>query len=561
MLWGMRPLPPAYLVFTTTGAPFLPLAFRVAMSFGLMVIHLAVTPDPTRHLPGEGVYLGLLAFLFLESILEVGRNLKRTGDLFATPDRAWIRINLALDILLVVLLVAFQGADQERFATIFIFPVLASAFYLSISGIVVVAGLCALAHLITLGLFATGLLPPFGHSNATLGSNGGEWAFLLGFASIQIFAAALVVVVIRKHLETLRSSLQRSEATVDHLSAMYRRVFESLFSGLITVDQNGTVLSANPAASQILRRTLPPGDRVPELDLTDLPTYGSPSHERRFEQTFVTPDGHHRIVGGNIAPIRDVEGEPQGFLVLFQDLTELKGLEERTRLAERMATIGGLSASLAHELRNPMASILGCVQLLRRGEPDTILMDRALTILQRESDRVSMIVSDFLEYAKPRAVTPQSLWFPSVLDEVMASWETDPRRGSLVLRHETPPGLWVEGDPVHVHQVFTNLLSNARKAVATTPSPHLSLDFQHFSGEWLAVTLTDNGCGMSAETLESLYLPFVSAFPEGTGLGMALVYQFVQQMGWRIDVQSAVGKGTKVQLLLPVRPAPSALLP
>ncbi len=531
------------------------------MSFGLAVIHLAISQDPTRHLPGETLYLGLLGLLFTEGLLEAGRNLKQKGDLFATPTRPWVHANLVMDILLVALLVAFQGTEQERFATIYIFPVLASAFYLSIPGIVGVALLCATVHLCTLGAFVLGLLPAFGHSLPKSGLDGADWAYLIGFASIQIFAAALVVVVIRKHLETLRSSLQRTEAVVDRISAMYGRVFESLFSGLITVDQEGYITSANPAATQILRRTLHPGDRVSELDLADMPTAVRAGREHRFERTFLTPDGHPRIVGGNIAPIRDTDGEQQGFLVLFQDLTELKTLEERTRLAERMATIGEMSASLAHELRNPMASILGCVQLLRRDEPNPVLLDRALTILQRESDRVSAIVSDFLEFAKPRVTTPQALWFPSVLDEVMASWETDPRCGALHLQHEPPPPLWVEGDPLHVHQVFTNLLSNARKAVASTANPHLHLTFRPEGERNLVVTLTDNGCGMAPETLQNLFLPFTSAFPEGTGLGMALVYRFVEQMGWEIDVESSPGAGTRIHLTLPVRSAPDPQIP
>jgi two-component system, NtrC family, sensor histidine kinase PilS len=549
----MSPRPGLHPVLSTVGAPFLPLAFRVAAAFGLMVLHLALPQDSTFSPAGEWLYVGLLALFFLESILEARGNLERYGSLFATPTRPWIRFNLGLDILLVALLISFQGADQERFATIYLFPVLASAFYVGIAEIVAVGTLCSLVHILTVLLFTSGILPPFGRSGAE--TDPIQRTFLLGFATLQIYAATLVVVLIRKHLETLRSNLAQSEAVVDQLSNLYRRVFESLFSGLITTDLEGRITSANPAAEQILCHPLPVGSLVREILLVDPTAPGGQFREQRFETTFTTPMGECRIVGGNAAPIRDGDGERQGHLLLFQDLTDLQALQEKSRLQERMATIGELAASLAHELRNPMASILGCVQLLRRGEPSHQLLERALTILGRESERVNAIVTDFLEFTKPRPRSLQALWFPAILGEVLASWETDPRCAGLPLRHDAPPRAWVAGDSLNAHQVFTNLLSNARKAVESRSHREIQLRFRERAEE-LLVTVTDNGCGMAPERLQTIFLPFSTGFPEGTGLGMTLVYQFVQQMGWEIRVESELDRGTSVHLTLPRVPPP-----
>lgn len=543
-----------------TGSLFLPLAFRFGVSFGLAVLQLALPADTPRVPQGETLYLLLLMAIFAECIWEAIRSVRRTGLVFATPTLPWVRFNLFLDLLLVTLLVAFQGVDQERFATAYIIPVLASAFYLRIPGIVGVGIAASLIHAASVLLFTQGLLPPFGRSGPIPALEPSRISFIIGFAVLQVFAATLVVIPIRRHLETLRTTLRQSEATVDELSALYRRVFESMFSGLITIDLDYRITSANPAAESILHRPLRTGSPIDGADLADLTLKETLAKEHRFERTFSTVDGERRIIGGNVAPIRDRGGSQTGHLLLFQDLTDIKALEERTRLSERLATVGELSSELAHELRNPVASILGCAQILQQNEQPRPLTNRVLNILQRESERVSAIVSDFLDFSRPRPMKIMSLWLPALIEEVKASWETDARSQGLTLAIDPPPEAWVQGDPVCVHQVFTNLLSNARKSLDGVDQPSIRIQFQRFAKNY-EVVVVDNGCGMSPEQLHSIFVPFSSSFREGTGLGMSLVFQFVQRMGWDIRIESRERAGTTVHLLVPEGPEPEQGLP
>lgn len=538
----------------TAHAPFLPLAFRLGASFGLMVLQLALPSDPAGGPPGEGFYMACLAVLFLEGVWEAARSIARGAQPFATPTPGWVRFNLFLDAVLVTLLIAFQGVDQERLATIYIFPVLASAFYLRNYEIVGVGILSSCFHITSALLFTTGMLGPFGNSQAAPELEPARLAFILGFATLQIFAATLVVVVIRKNLESLTLNLSKSEAAVDELSAMYRRVFESMLAGLITVDLQGAITSANPAAEKILNRPLTPGTPVAAQGFGDLADLGDGLGEQRFELALTPMGGERRVVGGNLVPLRGGEGAVTGHLLVFQDLTDIKLLEERTRLSERLATVGELSSEMAHELRNPMASILGCVQILKQGEQSRPMMERALVILGRESERVSAIVTDFLDFTRPRPVRIQALRLRDIVEELKASWETDSRCGGLPLEADLVPDLQVLGDPMWVHQVFTNLLSNARKALQATPNPALRLTFRpQPRASVVIVTVNDNGCGMTEERRRTVFMPFASGFEEGTGLGMSVVFQFVQQMGWSIHVESALGVGTAVALTIPIQ--------
>ena len=421
-----------------TAPPFIPLAFRLATSFGLLVLHLAFPPDPIKAVVSESLYLLLVSLFFIEAVWEIQRSLNRGLGPFETPGRASIRSNLAMDIALVALLIAFQGVDQERFAAIYLFPILSSAFYLGTTEIVLVGFTAFALHLSSFLLFGYGILPPFGHSGAPMDPDTAEW--ILAFASLEIFAATLIVVLIRRNLEGLRRTLLASEAKVDDLSALHRRVVESMVSGLITTDLNGQITSANPAAEAILQRALPLGRNIDAILPVDLARAGILPRERRFEGSYIAPNGAWRLYGGNVAPLRDSEGNQSGHLMLFQDLTEIKALEERTQLSERLAAIGELSAGLAHELRNPLASILGCVQILKGEEGHAHSMnERALGILSRESDRVSAILTKFLDFTRPKPVDIRSVHFPDLIEDLRASWETDPRAQGLHLGIDPVP--------------------------------------------------------------------------------------------------------------------------
>jgi signal transduction histidine kinase len=169
---------------------------------------------------------------------------------------------------------------------------------------------------------------------------------------------------------------------------------------------------------------------------------------------------------------------------------------------------------------------------------------------------VNALVAGFLDFSKPRPVKLQPLWLPALVEEAIASFEIDPRNEGLLIQGATVPSVWVEGDPVCAHQVFGNLLSNARKALKGVASPALRLEFRLEHGAIIG-ELADNGCGMGPEQLRSIFLPFSSGFDEGTGLGMSLVFQFVQRMGWNIDVESEPRKGTTIRLRIPVVPSPA----
>ena len=532
------------------GSSFLPLSFRFFASFGLLALHAALPADVRADGPGELVYLGMLLLFFVEAAWESAQGLRSRNQLFPTPGLGWIRWNLLLDLALVTLVIAFQGVTQERFSSLYIFPVLASAFYLGTLEIVGVGVLSAITHVLVVLGFAHGILPTFGLSSEFGPQDSGRASFILGIASLQVFATALVALLIRRNLDRLRTDLSVSEAVVGELSALHERVVESLSSGLITLDLEGRVTSANPAAEAILGKQIVPGVAIQELLPLSSPLPLYRGREHRFEVVLPRPEGGRQILGGHLAGLRGLNREETGQLLLFQDLTDLKALEERTRISERLASIGQLAAGLAHELRNPLASISGCVQLLQREDSPQEVEKRVLGILDRETQRVGAILSDFLDFARPEVVGGSVLFLPKVLEEARASWEMDPRTKGLPLLMDEVAQVSCRSDATGLHRLLLNLLVNARKAVEGRPSPMVRLACT-LHEEGIRLSVADNGCGMTPEQLKQLFVPFAGSFREGTGLGMSLVYRFIQAMGWRIEVDSEPGRGTLIEILIP----------
>ena len=533
------------------GGPFLPLALRFAASFSLLVLHLALEWDLPANTSGEWIYVLCLGALFVESAFESARSTLSYGLPFAVPNRPWILLNLFLLCFLVTLLVSFHGVDQAGLAALYVFPVLASAFYVGITTIIGVGAISITMYAFCVVLFSSGAAPPFGHSSVEGGTPLSELVWLIAFTALQIMIATLVVVTIRRRLETLGTNLRKSAAVVDEISALYRNVVESMRAGLVTTDLKGALTSANPSAERILQSKLILGQPLKMLDAINLAVQGATSGVCRFERPLATPDGVEIIIGGTASPLMDAENQPTGFLLLFDDLTDMKAMEARMRLNERLVAIGELSSELAHEMRTPLASMQGCVQILRKPNCDKAIVDKVMTILIRESERVGAVVSDFLEMAKPRDLKPGPLWLPGLLEEVQSAWDTDPRFAGLPLEIETPPEIWIHGDALACHQILTNLLSNSRKAVRGVVQPIIKLT-QIIQNDKLEMIIADNGAGMDKSQIGNLFLPFRSGFSEGTGIGMSLVFQLTQRMGWEIHVSSEVGVGTAIRLIIPI---------
>lgn len=453
----------------------------------------------------------------------------------------------AFDIAFAIVTVIISGGVESGFAFLFIIAVLGAATMGDRGQILLVAAVCGLLYFgVSMSQFL-GSLAIFAGSGEVISVIDPTTLWLTLLRNI---GAIALVAILSSHLNT---QLLSSVSEVGGLRTLNENILRSLSSGLLTIDQDGKVLFANPTAGSLLGlqanlagldcNELIPGIK-PHLD-------DSGGIRNRFELTISHAKDNRRIsLGLTCSPLLDEQGRFLGHIVNFQDVTELREMERVLRRSERLAALGTLAASVAHEVRNPLAAIAGCAELL---EPDVSDEDkRLIRVIRNESARLADIVTDLLDYARPRKLDRNKIELGRALMELADSFRADPSNADIDLRVNVPrQPVPVELDISQVTQVLWNLVRNGSEAMNN--KGRLDIDLEELDGERVRLRVHDRGSGISAKDLEHIFEPFYSTKTGGTGIGLALVHRIIDEHGGKIDVKSTVGQGTVFTLDLPRR--------
>ncbi|HDL07381.1 MAG TPA: GHKL domain-containing protein [Desulfobacteraceae bacterium] len=222
---------------------------------------------------------------------------------------------------------------------------------------------------------------------------------------------------------------------------------------------------------------------------------------------------------------------------------ELWAMEDHVKRVEKVASVGEMAAGLAHEIKNPIASISGSIQLLREDLHCNSNHDKLMQIILREADRLSMLVTSFLFFAKPSKGKVEPIEVDKVLSETLELFEKDRMCfQKILISKEFSPGIWIEMDPVHLHQIFWNLLLNAAEAI--NDNGRIDIKLYRLNKSYACIEIADNGCGMSLEIINSIFDPFFTTKQNGTGLGLSIVQRILESYCSRLDFESNLKKGT-----------------
>jgi two-component system sensor histidine kinase PilS (NtrC family) len=259
-------------------------------------------------------------------------------------------------------------------------------------------------------------------------------------------------------------------------------------------------------------------------------------------------------LGLTVTTIAFPDGRP-GYLFVFQDVTTMKRLEREARLRQRLAAVGEMAAGIAHEIRNPLASMSGSIQLLREELPLTDEQAQLMDIVLRESERLNQTIGSFLAYARPQRAAVSRLDLRSVINDAAALLRNSAEvRASHHLDVDVPEDpVWYEADENQMRQIIWNLATNGLRAMKNGGRLLLTMYEQIDAGGRPEVVLAveDEGCGIAADEIDSIFQPFRSTFERGTGLGLATVHRIVTDYNGTIQVSSTVGVGTAMRVRLP----------
>ncbi|TAJ27599.1 MAG: PAS domain S-box protein [Nitrospirae bacterium] len=471
---------------------------------------------------------------------------------------------LGTDLLLETALVGETGGVESPFSALYVITVALASLILRRRGGLVMTGVAVLLFGLVAGIQWSGVLasggwfPPGRLSMA-------ETLHMFGLHGLALVMVGLLSGELAEQLRRTGQSLLEKERGLHRLQAFHQNVVQSISSGLFTTDQEGRITSFNRAAQEATGLSWEmaanrlwwevfnwqQGDLFGQDPATMISPY-------RFEAEGRKADGSRLVLGLTLSPLTE-SGVQTGLVGVFKDLTQIRDMEEEMRRREWLATLGEMSAGMAHEIRNPLAALAAAMQMLRKDlsleETNARLMDIAV----RETARLDAIITEFLLYARPPALNLKECDLNALLAETLdlVRHEAQSRENlTLTVRPGAGP-MVAQVDPDQVKQVFWNLSVNAFQAMPTGGCLTIETGRRRVgsgarSGDVIEVTFQDRGEGIKKDALDKIFLPFFTTKKGGSGLGLAAVHRIVDLHGGWIRVESQEGRGTCFVVCLPV---------
>jgi signal transduction histidine kinase len=351
----------------------------------------------------------------------------------------------------------------------------------------------------------------------------------------------------------------------------FRQLVFNLRTGVLAITRPGRVAAMNDMAYRVLG--LPPRTTDIGRPFTEV-LHECPEVCRVLQQAFESDDLPNRAemrlrktgraVGYTLSRIQDDQGGLVGATLFFKDLTRVEQIEERGRLRDRLAALGEMAAAIAHEVKNPLASIEVMAGVLKRqlaAQPEAL---ETLDDIIKEAKMANAIVVEVLEFVRPIQLQVERVGLDEILKDSITLAEGQMRRGAVTIKtnlDRAVPDLLA--DPHQLRQLFSNLLANAFEAlggeghveIRSVLIPDDDLGGPDEPAPQVSIEVRDNGPGISPDDLERIFSPFFTTKPQGTGLGLAIVRKVVDAHDGRIDAVSAPGRGASFKVTLPVVPS------
>ena len=486
---------------------------------------------------------------------------------FAERYRWLVDLQLAIDALIVTAFIYFTGGITSYFTSLYVLPVIAaSTIQLRRGGLLVAtlitvlyAGLVLAQYLAASGLRTD---PWLGAYSQSLPS-GSVARYIVALNVFGLFAVALLGGTLANSLRSAGAQLERASTEIADLQALNQHVIDSLPSGLATTDAALRILTFNRGAESITG--VPCGGAVgrgidvllqlsaPAMESiqADLRSKGA---RRRHEFRYRPADSRGELEIGLTATHLETPGGRAGLLFTFQDVTAIKKLERDAAIQQRLAAVGEMAAGIAHEIRNPLASMSGSIQILRQELPLSSEQEQLMDIVLRESERLNTTIRSFLAYARPQRFQIARFDVRRALNDtaLLLRNSAEVLEGHEIAVDVPPAELWYEADEGQIKQIIWNLATNGLRAMADGGRLRLAGALEPAS-DGVVLTVHDDGIGIPPEELDALFQPFHGTFAKGSGLGLAIVHRIVSDYNGEIQVSSQPGAGTTVSVRLPAR--------
>jgi two-component system sensor histidine kinase PilS (NtrC family) len=507
---------------------------------------------------GINPFFTLIAFVY-------GVSLAFIASLRFVERFRWLTdIHFAIDVIVISACVALTGGISSYFTPLYVLPIVSASTIQFRRGALQVA---AFGSLLFGALVLAQYVQATGNLGAVLGMDINSplptlivAQYTVGLNVFGLFAVAFLSGSLAERLRRADVQLEEASEAIADLQFFNQYVIDSLLSGLATADAHNRLLTFNRSAVLITGHSLASVLNRPAIEVLQLSAEFARdldedllrSRSKRAEIQYKRTTGEVIMLGLAVSQLPLPNGG-RGYLYTFQDVTEVKRLERDAQLQKRLAVVGEMAAGIAHEIRNPLASMSGSMQILK--QELTLSADQAqlMDIVLRESDRLNDTIRSFLAYARPQRVNLQPLDLGLLLTETATLLRNSHEVGErhTVDVRPAPSSVIVHGDENQVRQIVWNLATNGLRAMPRGGTLTLSATVDAKNPDAAVLLVADEGVGIPPEELDNIFQPFRASFGKGTGLGLAIVHRIVSDYGGSIDVQSQPGGGTTFRVTFP----------
>jgi two-component system sensor histidine kinase PilS (NtrC family) len=480
---------------------------------------------------------------------------------------------IAIDHLFITALIYFTGGKGSFFPITYIFSIIGTSMIFYKRGALFSASLSSFLYGLLLFFQLHNWINPFGQPPIYDGSQI-FYSLILYMATFYI--VAILSSIVSEELRKKKKELVQKQVDYNQLETFNRNIIHSLDSGLLTIDLSGNINFLNRTAEKILNRKgeelrnvsiyqlFPKINEVIEKVKKKIPD--SFSDYQRYETLLTHQDGKETYLGFSISPLTGPEGSLIGYTLIFQDITKFKEMEEQMKRVDKMAAIGVLASGMAHEIRNPLASLSGSIQMLKSELTLDDHQKHLMEISLRESERLNALITDFLLFAQPPQTHKVLYPIGKIITETIDLFVHSPsfHDGIRLIKPNNSEEVKAPIDPDQMRQVFWNLFINAAQAMSNGgeirvqlvkgndwKGTHLPFLSSLRGKEWVKVAITDSGDGITPEEKEKIFEPFFTTKENGTGLGLSIVHKIIENHNGLIKVESEVGRGSTFTLFLP----------
>ena len=517
------------------------LAVVVFFLVGAIVYHLK---SPATYQQQLVVWLGLMVGLALLQTVVSFAVMKRLRGLVT-----FVHAQFSWDLLFVLAIIYLTGGVESLYSFLYILIIIASSVFLSRRQVLIVASAASILYGSLLDLQYFRYLPLFGGKPLPSGLAEKDVFYAVAINVGAFLLTALLSGYLADRLRQSEQAREQKEVDYGELQRLNQAILENINSGLLVVGNDRRIRLFNQAASRIT------GYRLKEVYHRPVEIYFPPLEQidwsgnyslKRGEMRLKNRQGGQLILGYSASHVRDPQDRDLGLLVSFQDLTEVKALEEQLKRSDRLAAVGRLASGLAHEIRNPLASISGSVQLLSEDQGISEENRRLMGIVIKEVERLNLLLGDFLNFARPAPLQAEVVDLAAILNELVDLLRAGGQAEGVAIVRRYPEQVPMFIDRQKMRQALWDLLLNAVESALPDGTVRVAVDL--LNGE---ISVEDSGPGVDEKVRDRIFEPFFTTKEKGTGLGLANVYTNVQAHGGRIYVEPSPLGGARFMIDLP----------